>query len=100
MSTDTRFQRAPQDVVDRLARVEERNKNMATREDVAEIKGLIALNKLDLDTAFERAVSTSESSTLKNMLKTWAIIAGLLLPILTGVIIALLTALLNASLIK
>ena len=100
MSTDKQIEIAPQVLIDRVARVDERNKYMATKEDIAEIKGLVALNKLDLDTAFERAVSTSENTTLKNMLKTWAIIAGLLLPFLTGLIIALLTALINASLIK
>ena len=100
MSTDKQIEMAPQLLIDRVARVEERNKYMATREDIAEIRGLVALNKRDLDTAFERAVSTSERTTLKSMLKTWAIIAGLLLPILTAIIIALLTALLNASLVK
>ena len=100
MSTDKQFEMAPQLLIDRVARVEERNKYMATREDLAEVKGQIALTKLDLDTAFERAVSTSESTTLKNMLKTWGIIAGVLFPFLTGIIVALLTALLNASLIK
>lgn len=100
MSTDKQIEMAPQLLIDRVARVEERNKYMATREDIAEVRGQIALTKLDLDTAFERAVSTSESTTLKNMLKTWAFIAGILFPILTGIIIALVTALLNASLIK
>ena len=100
MSTDKQIEMAPQLLIDRVARVEERNKDMATREDIAEVRGQIALTKLDLDTAFERAVSTSESTTLKNMLKTWAFIAGILFPILTGIIIALVTALLNASLIK
>ncbi len=98
MSVDTQFQRAPQDIVDRLARVEERNKNMATREDIENIRGLIALNEQKLDTAFQRAVSESERTTLRTMLKTWSIIAGLLLPILTGIIITLLSALLNALL--
>ena len=95
MSVDTHFERAPQEVTDRLARLEEHRKNVATREDIAELKGQIDLNKSELRRVFEKAVSTSENSTLKNILKTWAIIAGLLLPILTGIIITLLNAFFN-----
>lgn len=95
MSTDIRFEWAPQEVTDRLARLEEHRKNVATREDVVELKGLIELNRQDLRSAFESAVSTSENTTLKSIIKSWAIVAGIVFPLLTGLIVALLNALLN-----
>ena len=96
MSTDTRFEKAPEGIVERLARLEEHKQTVATKEDISDLKGLIGLNKLDLDKSFELAVTSSENTTLKKVLKNWAIIAGLVFPLLTGLIVALLNALLNS----
>lgn len=96
METDTRFERAPQEVAERLARLEEHRQHAATKEDIAELKGVIDLNNAELRRFIERTVSKSEIVTLKGFLRNWTVGAGIFVPLVTAAIVVLLNALQNS----
>lgn len=95
METDTRFERAPQEVAERLARLEEHRQHVATKEDITELKRVIDLNNAELRRFIERTVSKSEIVTLKGFLRNWTVGAGIFVPLMTAVIVVLLNTLLN-----
>ena len=63
-----------EDIVRLETRMDALENNMATKKDIAELKGFIL-----------ESVSQSEIKTLKQFVAFWVVIAGLSIPILSGV---------------
>lgn len=70
----------------RLVAVETRIENMATKEDIALLKGEIETSKEELKRFISESVSQSEINTLKGFVKLWVIVAGALVSVLTTVL--------------
>lgn len=101
MSTDTRFEWAPQEITERLARLEEHKQHVATKADMEELRGVINNNNAELRGVInensaklrgfiKETVSDSEIATLKGFLRNWTIIASLAVPTVTAIVVALL----------
>ncbi len=63
-----------EDIVRLETRMDALESNMATKKDIAELKGFI-----------QESISQSEIKTLKQFVAFWVVIAGLSIPILSGV---------------
>lgn len=64
MTTETVLERPPQAISERIARLEEHKEHVATKRDIAEVKGTILESNAELRRFIERAVSQSEANTL------------------------------------
>ena len=70
----------------RIVRLEEQVKNFATKEDIAELKGLINTTAEKLQGAIETSKAQNELKAYRIFIGSWIILAGLITPLLNQII--------------
>ena len=76
--------------LERLAILEEHSQHVATESDIARLEGKIDTSVEMLKGFIQEAVSQSEIRTLKQFVRSWTTGAAIVIPVLTGIVIALL----------
>ena len=80
---------------ERIAAKEAREKCVATQADISDLEGKINANHQEMQKFISDAVSQSEIKTLKQFISTWATGVTIAVPVLSGIILALLNSLLS-----
>ena len=78
---------------ERIAAIEAREKYAATQADIIGLEGKINSNHQEMQKFINDAVSRSEIRTLKQFISTWATGVTIAVPLLSGIILALLNSL-------
>ena len=84
------YEKAPKEIIERLAILEEHRQHVATDKDMMRIEGKIDTSVEMLKGFIQDAVSQSEIRTLKQFVRSWTTGAAIVIPVLTGIIIAFL----------
>ncbi len=90
MDTILEYEKAPKEIIERLAILEEHRQHVATDKDMMRLEGKIDTSVEMLKGFIQDAVSQSEIRTLKQFVRSWTTGAAIVIPVLTGIIIAFL----------
>ena len=91
MDKKLEYEKAPKEIVERLAILEEHRQHVATDKDMMRLEGKIDTSVEMLKGFIQDAVSQSEIRTLKQFVRSWTTGAALVIPLLTGLIVVFLT---------
>ena len=84
------YEKAPKEIIERLAILKEHRQHVATDKDMMRLEGKIDTSVEMLKGFKQDAVSQSEIRTLKQFVRSWTTGAAIVIPVLTGIIIAFL----------
>ena len=84
------YEKAPKEIIERLAILKEHRQHVATDKDMMRLEGKIDTSVEMLKGFIQDAVSQSEIRTLKQFVRSWTTGAAIVIPVLTGIIIAFL----------
>ena len=90
MDTILEYEKAPKEIIERLAILEEHRQHVATDKDMMRLEGKIDTSVEMLKGFIQDAVFQSEIGTLKQFVRSWTTGAAIVIPVLTGIIIAFL----------